>query len=349
MKNIFLSSILWMFFLSSCLVSMHLTPMDHFDKTPHLMLKCSRDVNLEDYDILKPFSVLKCNQSIIFQDFSDKKSLIKIATNDFKTISGGVSEGDGPLDVLGAFSIMEIDGSVLINDWNHRKFLSLSLDSLNVLNVVENKLDIDLSLNSVPVSGGRFIVVGGYNDSVFFRYIDVDSGTTLSEEPYPYDEVLSDYGSFSQTSVYYNTKFTVSPDKRKYAWGVNYTQKMGFGSISDDRLISDVVLSYSPLNIGTITSDGVIIPSDDSKRNIITCASTNKYVFFLYWGSDYGDMRNVYSKDILVYTWDGIPYKHLKVAENLYDIKYDVKTNSLYGISYEPDAHYVEYSLNGIL
>ncbi len=330
----------------SCGGNMIKNPPEDFSTS--IRITPQRILDLGDFEILQPHKVIKYKNQYVFFDAYKNNGCVKFMSESTKIVSG-VREGNGPLEIIGACGFAVIEDSVFLMDYNHRKLLSVypEKDSL-IVKVSSNNSYV--GMRSYPITKNRFLETSSY-DSCMYSLKTLDN-QTLTRINYPEDKVLDAFAPSIQNTIYVNTKFTVSPDKKHYAWGVMCTAKYGFGRIINNDLITlDTVLSYSPLKIQKIVkmkSSEVIRPTDDSKMNILACTSSSKYAMFLYCGTGYADIKNHFGKKILLYTWEGKPKKVIEVDENLVTIDYDDEKNILYGISMNPEAQLVEYNFNEI-
>lgn len=323
-------------------------PMKHFVVSEYITP--SRAVDLEKYDILSPFDVIKYKDWIVFQE-NVTNNMITFVSSDFQKHLSCLRQGQGPLEVFQYISTDIIDGQLFVFNSNLRKILKLDIldnDSIDIQLVSSNNKITSCFWN---LNRNRFINTSNVMDKFYYKLEDT-SENVISSIPYPEDEALPPDDFISLNRLYFNTIFTVSPDKTKYAWGASRIAKYGFGRIIDDSLTLDKLLSYS--SVKTLGRDNlghgfsVLIFDNSNLMNSIASFSTDKYACFLYSGYAW-DCLGKLGSCILVYDWDGTPVKKIDFDENLFTVRFDPKNTLLYGISMNPEATYVEYNLKGII
>ncbi len=340
MRNIFL---LLLLFITACAPKLPELPPEHFERT-HDITPCLT-IDLEDYDIYKPYNVLRYNNWYVFDDQEEKYRVKFLSLDRTKTLRG-ISEGNGPFEVVGYIELFLVGDSLYIDDYNHRKMIGVNIigDSLTFF----LKSYVDDNFNPfVVVDGDRFIESAYPTHPYLFRLIDFNAHV-YSVAPIPPDGVISDMGEKSQFSLYLNTLLTISPDKRKFAWGARHFPYYGFGRILDDSLYADNYLFYSKFEVGSVYDD-LVIPKNESIINVLAAVSSDSYVAFLYSDNQYKDAAIFSGNIILVYDWNGEPVLKLSTKERLRTIFYDRDRKRLIGVTEMPQGLLVEYDMNGIL
>ncbi|MBP5365461.1 MAG: hypothetical protein J6Y82_06020 [Bacteroidales bacterium] len=340
-------------FLSACNnKQLSNNPLEHFEIVKELGTK--RIIDLGDYDILSPRNIEVCNGWYFFREVNSADATVKCISTDLSKNAKGLPQGNGPWEVVGRTVLCVIDDTVRVIDSNHKRIFSVYIvnDSLRISLAKENCL---VNTTSIPLSIDRYIEMSRI-DSMMYRLVDTQ-GNTISKVMYPQDVSLNQYNWMAQNSIYMNTEIACSPDKKHYAWGVMYYGLFGFGEITNtDSLSLKTVYEYFPPKIKDLVEhkgDRLrIVTEDDNITSTISCEGTEKYVLFLYSGKPYnnnGRLDDWYADDILIYKWDGTPYKRLKTNKRMASIKYDAERNVLCGIAYAPEAVLVEYDMTGIL
>lgn len=308
-----------------------------------------KTIELERFNILRPSDCVRLKDWYAFIDYGDVDNRIKFLSTDQAKVISGVREGNGPLDVVGAIALRVLDDSVYVIDRNHQKILTVDVDS-DSLNVKVSSYGNDMWSGCVPITRDRFIDET-YSDSSMYQLKD-NSNNIIMRIGYPNDKNLKRLSYIAQNSIYFNTKFCVSPDKKKYAFGVSFTGLYGFGSIiNPDSITLDKTLSYYSIDIENIINYGGdrVVPANTSVVNVCSCTSSEKYAIFLFAGYRYGEMEK-YAKSILIYTWDGEPYMRLDIEnDNVSQIYYDIDRNIIVGIAHNPEAQIVEYDMKDII
>ena len=331
--------------VSSCAKELSSSPTEHFDVVKKI--KPIKEIDLGEYDILRPTALLKYKDWYVFEDVSEGKSF-KFLNMKTHKVNEAIDKGRGPFDIVGVCRTTIIDDSLCVFDFNQQKILVLDVDGDSVY-VRKKNTKVQLE-PACFIDENRFIEVGVFYDSCMYRMINKD-GEVISRIPYPKNVSLSEFERHPQNSIYMNTVFAASPDKTKYAFGVMYVQMMGFGEIKGDSLTLDKVYEYAPISIAELVpGDGYtrILPAKDNIKNAITAFGTEEYVFFVYSGSRYDDY-DALGSCYLIYKWDGTPYMRLDVDDNVFETIYDKERNVLICLSYAPEAKLVEYDMTGII
>lgn len=341
MRNIFL---LLLFFITACAPKLPEFPPEHFNK--EINIYACKSINLEGYGIFNSYQVIRFKDWYVFDD-RDNEAGIKLLSLDGKRSLGGISQGNGPFDVVGAYEIWCLGDSLVINDYNHRKMLGVDVieDSLvcRLIPYANNSFHAYFAVN-----GNRFVECAHPSHPYFCRLKDYQNNI-YSVLPMPSDGYISELPQMNQFSLYLNTLFAFSPDKTKYAWAVRHFPYYSFGRIVADSLYVDRSLFYDKVKIGNIDDDGIAIPSNDNSINVLSATSSDLYAIFLYSDNVYADAIKFSGNCILCYSWDGTPVFMLKTKERLRYINYDNERKRLFGITEDPFGFFVEYDMNGIL
>lgn len=338
-------------FLCGCSTKVPNNPLDHFDDV--VEMKAMRIVDLGEYDILSPRNIVKHDNWFFFRELGDEMAAVKGLSDDLSKNIKGLRQGNGPFEVVGRTVLCVIDDTVRVIDSNHRRIFSILVDgdSLKVLLAKENCL---VNTTSIALEMNRFIQTSR-RDSMMYSLVDAETNV-VSKVMYPQNVSLNEYNWLAQNSIYMNTVFACSPDKQHYAWGVMYYALFGFGEILDlDSLTLNTVYEYFPMKVQEVVEyeDGRmrIQMAHDNITSTISCVGTDKYALFLYSGrlvDNNGKLDDWYADDILIYKWDGTPFRRLKTDTRMADIQYDAKRNVLFGIAYMPEATLVEYDMSAM-
>lgn len=319
-------------------------PPEHFSKSREITSCFTLD--LEKFDILKPYTVFRYNNWYVFDD-RDFDAHLKLLSIDQTKVLKGIPEGNGPFEVVGAYEIWCLGDSLVINDYNHRKMLGVDVieDSLvcRLIPYANNSFHAYFAVN-----GNRFVECAHPSHPYFCRLKDYQNNI-YSVLPMPSDGYISELPQMNQFSLYLNTLFAFSPDKTKYAWAVRHFPYYSFGRIVADSLYVDRSLFYDKVKIGNIDDDGIAIPSNDNSINVLSATSSDLYAIFLYSDNVYADAIKFSGNTILLYSWDGEPVLKLLVKERLLFITYDIERKRLIGLTEEPQGLLVEYDMSDIL
>ena len=310
----------------------------------------SKVVDLAKHNVLMGWGFIKYKGWLIFREPKITHHCIKAVSEDFTKTLEGVNMGNGPCEISQSIQPFIYHDSLFVHDPNLRKILHLDIVNDSIIVSPYKTLSPTFVSIVMPIAEDRFlsayvidsalVSIADLNDSVYFR------------QPYPHDETLQNMESFTQNAEYVNTKFTISPSKDKIAYGCNETGAYGFGRIvTRDSLHFDKLIQYYSIKNYHMV-EPYLIPDSTHIQNVTYATSSDKYVFFLHHGGPRWEIfKMIESHRILVYTWDGEPYKILTFKENpnLFQINYDPERNILYGIALNPETQYVEIELDGVL
>lgn len=82
----------------------------------------SKKIDLEQYNILKPASILKCTDGYIIRSQTDKELFSRIFLSRNQVISG-INRGDAPGELLSPSSLQQLNGNILVYDISRKAFL----------------------------------------------------------------------------------------------------------------------------------------------------------------------------------------------------------------------------------
>ena len=311
----------------------------------------SKVVDLAEHNVLLGWNFIRHKGWLIFRDEpSITHNCIKAVSEDFTKTLEAVDMGNGPCDVSQYTRFFLYNDSLFIHDFNLRKIMQLNIENDSIVVSPYKTAISNMIMNIIPIAKNRFLSLD-VRDSSLIRISDLND-SVFCRQPYPHDETLQNMESFTQSAEYVNTKFTLSPSKDKIAYGCNETGAYGFGRIvSRDSLHFDKLIQYYSIKNYQL-SGPYVIPDSTHILNVTDATSSDKYVFFLHHGGERWELfKMIQSHRILVYTWDGEPYKILTFKENpnLCNITYDPERNILYGIALNPESQYVEIELDGVL
>jgi len=347
MQKYWLIIIISLTLLGSCNENKPDFPYEVFQDS--VLVAPSKIIDLGEHNVLNAGEMVIYKGWYFFLESRVHQNCLKAISPDFVKTIETLNVGNGPCDVSEFTRLYVNNDSLFVFDPNLKKVLSV--DVVNDSIVVKPYHTFNgRSSKLVPISKCNYVSFD-LLDSSFFQVADLDNHVVF-KHPYPQDDVLCDMESFSLNTIYGNTYFTVSPSCDKIAFGVANTGMYGFGRIISQQSIQfDKIINYYSIKIGRI-ADECIVPHKCNIRNILGAASSDDYVFFLHSGDEYQNLtKSIFSHRILMYTWDGNPYKILYFKENpnMIDLHYDAERNVLYGIGCTPEGQYVEINLNGII
>lgn len=311
----------------------------------------SKVVELAEHNVLKDCGSIRYKGWLFFvDDYTITHNCIKAVSEDFTKTLEAVNRGNGPCDISESAYFFIYHDSLLVHDLNLKKLLQIDIVDDSIKVSFYKALDNSLSNSFMPLAENRLLSTS-ILDSAMTRIVDLNDNVYF-RQPYPPEETLQNMDVMSQNSIYGNAQFTISPSKDKIAYGLTDMGLFGFGRIvTQDSLYFDKIIQYYSIKKYR-KQEWVVIIDNTSILNVNSATSSDKYVFFLHHGGEKMEIiNNIFSHRILVYTWDGEPYKMLTFKENpnLTTINYDPERNILYGIALNPESQYVEIELDGVL
>ncbi|MCQ2975508.1 MAG: hypothetical protein MJ211_11970 [Bacteroidales bacterium] len=315
--------------------------ISHFTQSKNIT--ANKVVDLERYNILKPWFVYIYNDYYVFEDDKNIDSVLTFLSFDLKNYSKGLRIGNGPNEVVGIFGIEVIDDTLYVKDSNHHRLLKVDYQDSLLFSEVSNSSKI--SMTSRGLNKNRYINVCSFTDSSFLSLVDTNDNI-YSKLYFPFDENLQNENFFTKCCMYMNTQLAISPTKDKFAWSVSYFPSFGFGRINGDSLICDKSFEYYSAEY--TNNNGRILCNKKSRIISNSSVGTDNYAVFLYCGNKYEDLDFNCNK-LLLYTWNGDPYMILNLDYPLIYVNYDKSRNVFYGISEGEKTLLVEYDMNGII
>ena len=335
--------------LAGCTTNPKSFPYEVF--TDSVTVAPSKVVELSDYNVLIGWNFVRYKEWLMFRDApSVTRNCIKAISPNFTKTSEAINMGNGPCDVSVSSHFLTFNDSLFIHDINLNKLIHIDIVGDSIVAKPYKTFRAKSMLTMIPIAEQRFLSTS-IIDSALIRITDLND-SVYYRQPYPPDETLQSMESFTQQAIYVNTSYTISPSKDKIAFGTDETGIYGFGRIiTRDSLHFDKIIPYYSIKNYHIV-EPYLIPDSTHILNVTSATSSDKYVFFLHHGGERWEIfKMIQSHRILVYTWDGEPYKMLTFKENpnLTKIVYDPERNILYGIALNPESQYVEIDLNGVL
>lgn len=349
MRFFFLVFIANFFLLCSCKEKSN-NILDSFDKS--VELAPSATLNLEEYGVLRAIEIMQTNEYYVLMDpFARKGKVTILNKSDNHKSYSVVDEGTGPLETTNHINCFIKDDSLYVLDGNLKKTLKVNIHSDSVYLTPSNAICGSIYPKSILLDNNHYIsLCRMMRDSCWFSVKNVD-GETCHSHPFPEDGVLSELSYKAQSTEYCNSWIALSPNGHKFVIATHHPCILGFGEVIDKKTILKCVKNYGSPKVGKI-QDGYILFSKDCKVSFLRACCSNDHVFLLYCGRTFNESGMsglVQGNTILVYKWDGTPYKIIKVHEELKSIGYDVETQSIFAIANEPEAILVEYSLKDVL
>jgi hypothetical protein len=319
-------------------------PIDHFKSIKIKNLKISNKIDLEEYEVYKPWEVKKANGSYYL--FDDAKTNIFTVLN---PVTGyykhGVNIGDGPDELL--FPRLEVSNSKVMIFDTHRLKRYILVDEPNLDLRVEPVQDIGVEALIRPTFFGDRMAAKGRGGTSWLRYY-VDN--VLRDSTYfPHFKETDYLSDLDKVEVFLNGTQKFKPDGSKLVVSLMDGCALAIYSCDEEGLNNRVMLEYfPPVFFKEDYSDKVVIGiTTKCKLGFLEISCTNDYIFALYSGRVLNDgIFDAYrGNQVLVYDWDGKPVKHYQLETDLVSFDVDAESGILYGIGYDPEACIFEYKL----
>jgi hypothetical protein len=331
--------------LISCSESIN-NPIDHFSESLTEKISVTKQISLEEFDILKPVRALRMNSSSYMIQDGQRKDIFNFVNSNSKKIAKGGCFGNGPQEFTSIGNIQKQGDNVIVYDISHKRLSKIEVLSDNVLTMQEMRnIDTKNTLFMTHCIDSNLIASGIFKD-YWLMHMGKDD-TICSTIDFPYFDELKNTPPMQKSILYLSTLIANSPNKKKI---VAVTQKHGviaFLNYNDNQLLK----SYKQLKYYApkfqILEGGNIAFSKDNKTGFCSVDCDDTYVYTLYSGrtSNEHGMLNHHCENLLVYDWEGNPIKRYLLDTPLYSMQYDKKNHIIYGIAYNPEGVLVEYQL----
>lgn len=328
-------------------------PLKDFTSNQTVKLEYSRKIDLEQYGVLKPASILKCTDGYMISSQTNKAMFSRIYLDENRVITG-VDRGNAPGELISPSSIQQMNGHVYVYDIGRKTIFEIQenlKDSLLTLSQYRT-LEMDsrpFLINLLP--NGHILASGIFHNS-WVSYFDREN-EMVSCLPFPtFDEtdMLSDV---SLSVLYLSTFTSVKPDGNKMVCATQTCGVLSFCTISPNAIAISKQIKYYPpeYNVPKPDHPGMIVYSRDNKAGFCAVASDDKHVFVLYSGRTFNSHNNLshHCEHLLVYDWEGNPLRHIVLNKPLYSMSYDIENKIIYGIGYDPEGVIFEYELKNIV
>lgn len=328
-------------------------PLKDFNSNQTVKLEYSRRIDLEQYGVLKPASILKCTDGYMIRSQTNNDMFSRIYLDENRVITG-VDKGNAPGELISPSSIQQMNGHVYVYDIGRKTIFEIQenlKDSLLTLSRYRT-LEMDsrpFLINLLP--NGHILASGIFHNS-WVSYFNREN-EMVSCLPFPtFDEtdMLSDV---SLSVLYLSTFTSVKPDGKKMVCATQKCGVLSFCTFSPNAITISKQIKYYPpeYNVPKPDHPEMIVYSRDNKVGFCAVASDDKNVFVLYSGRTFNSHNNLshHCEHLLVYDWEGNPLRHIVLNKPLYSMSYDIENKIIYGIGYDPEGVIFEYELKNIV
>jgi hypothetical protein len=314
-------------------------------------------IDLEKYDILEPVHAIKRDGMFYLWHTTSYDSIIARINPKDNTVIQGVSEGQGPGEIIPGISFQIWRDTLLIYEANRTRYHVVNDNGEDLYLSDYREISKDPSvgfISKIHLLTDGYIIQGiqqGLDNAWLSTYNNENSVTSTIAFP--------DYEAYEGVDSWYigfilsGTIIALSPDKQK----IVCTHRSGgssiyFGVIKNGNSVHEVKRwNYQAPILRKVLLEGVeaTVETRLSPMSFMGLACSDKYVYAVYAGrtiEEYGITEAFQGDHLLIYDWKGNPVKHYLLEKPLYSLGYEEETQTLYGISYDPEGVLVEYQLN---
>lgn len=221
-------------------------PLKDFTSNQTVKLEYSRKIDLEQYGVLKPASILKCTDGYMISSQTNKAMFSRIYLDENRVITG-VDKGNAPGELISPSSIQQMNGHVYVYDIGRKTIFEIQenlKDSLLTLSRYRT-LEMDsrpFLINLLP--NGHILASGIFHNS-WVSYFDREN-EMVSCLPFPtFDEtdMLSDV---SLSVLYLSTFTSVKPDGKKMVCATQTCGVLSFCTITPNAITISKQIKYYP-------------------------------------------------------------------------------------------------------
>ncbi len=289
--------------------------------------------------IVNPEKFLLYKDNFWILDSSSPSEVIHVINHKGEKIASGLSEGNGPNEVLEVTSIREINGLVYIYD-SPKGILSLTSfeDSIFSLDVVAASIRLMDDAAILKNKNLLLLPIGSKNS---YCIQDGKSKTTidsLSYFPTAPKGVNQDYHALACTGL-----FEIIGDNNyaariiAYDGGIDFFH-IGEKSITNIKRVANFEMEYS------VNDQGMPIPNEKSKIGY-TAITSSKNMFFATFSDDkVFENTTGMTNQIHVFSQTGEPLRRYILDRNVIDIQISPIGNFLYAIGCDNNDTYKIYS-----
>lgn len=348
--NIFTFLFLFIQLLSCSQESASDDPLKDFPQENTIQITPSNLLELEEYEVFKPGVIIKNAVGYVVKNQTEDRlfSSINCSTH---SVAHGVRKGEGPDELVSPSSFFKKDNDYFIYDLAKKTIYKVILgDSLITISEFKRfKMDERPFIINCLTNG---FVASGLFQNAWMAYFDND-GIISSTLSFPFFEETKNFPEISMSSLYLSTLATVRPDEQKIVCVSQTHGVLSFCNIVGNQLKEYKQIKYYPPKVRSLRKAGspTIAFNRDNKIGFCGAASDENSVFVLYSGRTFNSHGTLshHCEHVLIYNWKGEPVKRLILEKPLYSMNYDAKTQTLYGIGYDPEAVVLEYDLNGVI
>ncbi|MBP3833630.1 MAG: hypothetical protein ILA03_06705 [Bacteroidaceae bacterium] len=320
-------------------------PLEHFNDQPAYQLKANNRIDLDCYEIYKPWAITREKGTyFIYDDVGH--DLIKVLNPQKGTIKKGVNRGSGPGEIIlsEGFYKMESTTGLIENNRMMLYKLNVSTDSVYLTPHIDYN-SFQFLYN--PAFYNDRIISTAFNDSVWIRYYE--GNRLVSTIDYPHFEETEHLSGGDMAWAFISMRFRFKPDGKRAVGALQSGCLISFFDCTESGISESVQHKYFPLDFAYTGKESRSIgETPDCRVGFCGLTCTDNYIYALYSGKTMENLTSAFrASHVFVYDWEGRPVKRYELEKELFgDIGVDEDAGILYGISYDPEGCIIEYKLN---
>ena len=341
MKNNLFTFVILLVSLLSCSES---NKTDWDDKTTFLKGKL---LNETDLDLYFPRDIIMIDSLIIIGDINRSELYHRylISGNKVVTLSGFGKEGDGPNEFYMAFSLHYTNNRLSIFNKGFLRYQTLNKSDLlssDIESYMETKSIKDGAVfhDLIELENNLYLGTGTFKKGMFAFYSN--DSIVYTDIPYPEDNINT---INEQKGMVYQGFLVKQPNGNKIAFAGFYGQIFeifNYENYNIKRVFSDIIdlPSYRP----SLESENYLEANytAENKTGYFMTSVTDKHIYALFCGKNYGDDRIDYANTIFVYDWNGSRIKKYLLDKDLSCICVNNDGSKIYGLHTDPEDDLVK-------
>lgn len=306
----------------------------------------SDTLSLNLFDVLDVYDIVISGDWLVIGTRGEESMFTLYNVVDHRIIKG-ISIGQGPNDMSPSPVIMSYGDNTYVIDYGKQMVFQLNVDSTNISIVPSCDFKYSFMLEVSMLSRNSFIT-NTVSDSCLLVECDT-LGNVLSSIDVPSNSEISKYPYSVQSSAWGSLRIASSDDGKRFACGYSGEGLLLFGEYRENGINTSKMFLYDGVSVERVSEHGRIVYDSNSSLHIGHATSLgDEYVAFTYSGqnrSEYNRTKKSHYRDLLIYQWDGTPYRRIDTNADLSEIAYDKKRGKMYAISRNPEATLLVYDI----
>lgn len=262
-------------------------------------------------------------------------------------------KGQGVNEFLQPFSFQNIGEGYRMGVYDVFKHSLFSID-LNAVKAREKESfplivrDSMNSINIIPTIYNTFIGIGFYENELFRLFND--KGSLKSFFEYPYRDEVERQIPNRVRGMAYQGSVKSNPAMTKLVYAVRTAPIVFFYNINEDGINKKCQYAFAYPEYKTeVSQHSMSAPqSAENKMGFIDSYATDQYVYLLYSGKSYKDMKTKAFEGSVIYVfdWDGKPVKRLILDIPIKILCVSADNSIIYGFADIPEPTFLEFKIN---